>query len=47
MALYDRMSNLGRHDNIVQLFAVCPAVDNDPVMLCTEFMEVSKYEQQG
>ena len=34
------MFNLGYHPNIVQLYGVCPATAQNPVMLCMEYMEV-------
>jgi hypothetical protein len=41
MADHERMFNLGYHANIVQLYGVCPATPQNPVMLCMEFMEVT------
>ncbi len=42
MADHETMFNLGYHPNIVQLYGVCPATANNPVMLCMEFMEVRR-----
>ena len=47
MADHETMFNLGYHPNIVQLYGVCPATPNNPVMLCMEFMEVRLLSVSG